>query len=232
VGELEVDALEGGEARRVEVFDHLHDGGDVKAGEAGITVVQRALEEPHALPLPGRQAVEPQAIVGDLQGAVRHVHPDNLLEARVLQQRAEQAPLAAAEIDDALRAALLQDRDHGPETQFVQADLLLDDRLLRRVCLRLGVRVGGFLLHQTRQRLVRQAPGSQLHCEVGRRAPFGEPLIKPMSMRGDRVPERLEQSPQELLAAAARQDGDPGDERKSGHRELGRSRLLPARALR
>lgn len=52
---FEKDALESGEARRVEMFDYFDDGGGIVAGEASVLVHQRALKKLDAFALARRQ---------------------------------------------------------------------------------------------------------------------------------------------------------------------------------
>jgi hypothetical protein len=99
--------LYGGQARRVEVLDHLHYRRRVVAGQALVAVGQRPVQQADALLLGGRQAVEPQPVARRLQGAIRDIHADDLLEGAVAQQRLQEAALAAAQVKHTPRAGLL-----------------------------------------------------------------------------------------------------------------------------
>ena len=77
---------------------------------------------------------------------------------RLLEQRAQQLALAAAEVEHARRAGRAQRRDHGAEPLLVQAQRLLDRLLLGRALL--GLVVGRRLLvgEQPVERRARERP--------------------------------------------------------------------------
>ena len=108
--ELEHDALERGEARRIEVLDHLDRARRVEAGEA-------ARRDRSASPGTARSAragvsgirSRLQAVARDLERARRDVDADDLRRTLLRAQESRQQPaLAAAEIDHRARARTLR----------------------------------------------------------------------------------------------------------------------------
>ena len=84
------------------------------------------MEEPDAFTLLGREAVEFETRLGQIERATRDVHPDDLGELAIGEQPAEQFALAAAKIEYPGGARGLQHIEHGIEAAFVKADRALD----------------------------------------------------------------------------------------------------------
>src|SRR5262249_36651308 len=138
--ELEQRALEGREARLVQVLDDLDDRGSVEAVETLVPVEQRAVDEPDALALLVREPAansEAQLLLRDLQRAQGHIHSDDLRELLLPEERLEQLAFSATQVEHALGARFPQRGDHGVAALLVEAerpfelDLRLEpDRLL------------------------------------------------------------------------------------------------------
>ena len=133
--------LERVEAEGIEVFDNLDQRCRVVTLEAPVTVDQRALEETDAAPLVQRQAVELQPARRDLENPLRDVDADNLFEAPVVDEEAQEPTFTAAEVEDPACPKLLQRGEDSRKALSVQADPLLDPFLLLRVpnLVRVGV---------------------------------------------------------------------------------------------
>src|SRR2546425_1018016 len=65
---LEHGALEGSEARGIEMLDHLDDRGRIVSLETAVTIGQRSMEQSDSLPLSLRHPIPIQTPPGDLQG--------------------------------------------------------------------------------------------------------------------------------------------------------------------
>ncbi len=278
--ELEHGSLERREPRRFQVLDHLDDRSGLVAGEPPVSIHEGTLEELDALPLLLGHLLEPEPIAGDLQGSMRHVDADDLVEGLLLEERSNELALAAAEVQDPLGAALFESGDHRSDALLVQADPLLDLRLF------LGVRGLEFVgcrqlvSHQPFERIASQAalvlqvaprdglalgmrrqpslaPANQLvdfvvanpvvlvvvqngnkhvemreqiaeplgardrYGEIAARAPVAVLLIEGVLLGAHLVAERLEEPPQECLAAAAGKNREASLERKLAARQLG-----------
>jgi hypothetical protein len=137
------------------VLDHLDDGRRAESCESTVPVRQRGLEEPHALALPRRQAVEPKACLGDLQSPVGDVDTDDLLEGGILEQRRDQLAAPAADVEDAPRAGCPEHRYDGAESLLVQAHWLLDRFLLGLALLPVPVGVDVLVCEKAGERLAR-----------------------------------------------------------------------------
>ena len=105
--EFEDDALEGGESRRIEVFDDLDDGGGVKAVETLIPIGQRTLNQLDATALTLRQLIKPEAFLRDLKGSPGDIHSEDGFELLLGQKKPEQLAFATAEIEHPLRPGRL-----------------------------------------------------------------------------------------------------------------------------
>lgn len=99
-GTAEDAALESGQPRRVDVFDHLHQHDRVEAGQPVVAVGQRRLKDPEPGPLPLAHAVEPEEARGPLERSHRHVDGDDLVDGAVREQLGDQSALTAAEVAD------------------------------------------------------------------------------------------------------------------------------------
>ena len=119
------------------MLDDFHDGGGIVALQTLVAVDQRALDERDALALGRRQAIQAQLVLRELQRPVGHVHAQNVGELPVLQEQCQQAALAAAQVQDALRAAAFQGGQDRAQALLVQADLALN-RLFFAVVPRFG----------------------------------------------------------------------------------------------
>ena len=150
-GELEQHALEGGEARRIEMLDHLHHGRGVEAGQALVAVGQRAVEQRDALPL--LAAGGPGAAARARVSSARYETSSPTISRRTAcssSSATQQLALAAAEVEHAPRAALLaaprpprrgaaRCRLHRPlDRLFLACVLLLGRRPGRRLRRRSG----------------------------------------------------------------------------------------------
>ena len=143
-GELEEHALEGGEPRRVEVLDHLDDGGRVEAGEARVAVDQRAVEQLDAARAArsGRRSRCSRSLGASRARGARRPCPTISVELPVREQRREQLALAAAEVEHALRArCACSAASDGAEPLLVEADAALSSAS-SSAAVRLGLLVG------------------------------------------------------------------------------------------
>ncbi len=178
--ELEEDALEGRQPRRIDMLDHLHGAGGVVPGEALVPVGEGALEQLQALPPPGREALEAEALPGDLEGPVGDVHAGEAVALPLLEQGLEELALAAAEIDDAARPRLPERLPDRGEALLVQAHGALETLLLLFV-LRLGIRLRVLLGHEPGERLLGQI-ALMLEVAAGDLLPLrvrGQPAFPP-----------------------------------------------------
>ena len=98
--ELKNNALEGVQARRIQVFDDLDDSGGVKACDTAVAVKEAAVEERYPCTLPRRHRRKVEAIRRTFERAMRHVEADDALEGGLLQQSAKEPALAAAQVHD------------------------------------------------------------------------------------------------------------------------------------
>jgi hypothetical protein len=132
---LEHDPLQGPEPRRLHVLDDLDQRGGVVAGEALVSVGERALKQPEALPLLRRHLVGVQTRLGDREYAGRDIDAHHARERLVAQQAPEQLALSTPEVDDGARSGLAQAAGDSLETQVVQAQFLLAGLLDQRTVL-------------------------------------------------------------------------------------------------
>ena len=88
------------------------------------------MQQRDALSLHRRHAVELQPVGGDLQCAVRHIHPDDPGELSLAEQESQQPALPAAKVQHGGRAAGAQRAEHRSETLLVQAERTLERPLL------------------------------------------------------------------------------------------------------
>src|SRR5205809_4644075 len=103
--EMEDDPLEGSKSGRIEVLDNLHDGGGVISLKSLISIHQRALDELDSPGLPLRKSPQIQPLLGDVQRSHRDIHADDLLESWIGEQRLEESPFAATQVEYAARSA-------------------------------------------------------------------------------------------------------------------------------
>ena len=220
------DTLARGQLRRVHVLDHLHQRGGVVAGQARVAVRQRAVQHPP--PAAGRKRLPRHGQVGQ-----HDLHPDDLLEPRLLQQPAEEGAGAASQVQHAPCTALperSQDRvvaevvEPPPGSAREQVSL---DHVAR------GMRLQPLPSLVPRRRGAGQALGTQAGVEEGKEdaqvrkdvarplaagkrhdpvaAPAGERLGR-VERNGDgfhRVPQRFEQAADDGFARGAPERGDP-----------------------
>ena len=269
----EQNALEAPKSRLVEVFDHLDDGRRIEPGEPLVTVGERRLEELDPLALSWCEPLEPQPALRNLEGGVGDVDADDLQERRLLQQRAQQLAIAAAEVEHPCRAARAQRGNDGAVPLLVQAHRLLDRLLFGRALLDVVVNRHVFVDEQLLERRARERPlvfqitihdqlaigmvrqptlaareqlrdlvvadpivllrvehrdqhiqvrqqltqphlTAQMDGVVATRPPLRKLLVERMLHCIQRVAERLEQPPRDLLTACDRQHRKPRLERQ------------------
>ena len=102
---MEDDPLEGSESGRIEVLDNLHDRGGVISLKSLISIHQRPLEEVDSPGLPLRKPLQIQPLPGDVQRSDRDIHADDLLELGICEQRLEECPFAATQVEHTARSA-------------------------------------------------------------------------------------------------------------------------------
>ena len=151
-GELEQHPLEGGEPRRVEMLDDLDHGRGVEARQPLVAVGQGALEQLDALALLRRELLQAQAVGGQFQRCVDTSTPAISANCRSAR-RAEELPLAAAEVEHPLRADAFSAARTVPRRCSFRLMPLLEGLLFPTVGLGLLVRVELVLVR-------RAAPGS------------------------------------------------------------------------
>src|SRR5688572_15250221 len=98
----EDDLLERCETVHGQVLNHLDRARCVVARETRVSIGQRALEELDALPLSLRHALEIEPLAGTFERSQRDVHPDDLADAPLREERAEQLALATTEVHHTL----------------------------------------------------------------------------------------------------------------------------------
>src|SRR5687767_3421853 len=103
---------------------------------------------------------------------MRDIDPDDLLEALLLKEQAQEVAFAAAKIQNAPGAALPEGCDHRAHALFVEAERLLQLGLLVRLRAIERLRVRQLLRHEALQRLSREAP-LVLQVPMGNRLPLG-----------------------------------------------------------
>ncbi len=111
-GALEQNTLEGSQAWRIQVFNHLHHGGGIEIGQPLVAVDERAVQQAQAFLLGGRETVVMQTVSRDFECAMRYVHANDFCKLLFLQQRLQQPPFAAPQIQNASRAGALHHGQH------------------------------------------------------------------------------------------------------------------------
>ena len=145
------------EAFGLDVLDHLNKGGSIEAAQAGVAINKCALEQLDPGSRPFGLAL--QAAIGARQRDARYLDADDPGELFVFDEPADQFAFAAAQIENAGGAQLLQRLSHRVEAAVVQAWGLFDDFFGR--ILALGVEDGfGFSV------LVLREPGKGLAHEA------------------------------------------------------------------
>ena len=84
------------------MLDDFDQGRRVEAGEAVVSVEQRALNEVDTDALARGHLVEVQALGGVSQGLVRYVHTEDVLDFKLAQKQPQQFAFAAAQVEHAL----------------------------------------------------------------------------------------------------------------------------------
>ena len=116
--------------RLVEMLDDFHDGCRVESAQSAIAVHQRTMQQTDPFALLRREPIEREARLGQIEYPARHIHADDLRELVIAEEPAQELSLAASQIEHARGAGILQRGEHGVEATLVEADRLLDRRLL------------------------------------------------------------------------------------------------------
>ena len=87
-----------------------------------------------------------QSLRRPLQNLMRDIEPHDAREGLLLEQGAQESPLAAPQVEHAACADILQSGDHGSHALVGKADLLLDAILLAGVDLGLAIGIRTFVL--------------------------------------------------------------------------------------
>ena len=95
--------LEQVEPRRLDVLDHLDERDGVEAGQPGVAVNERCLQQADAVPVCGLHLPQPEPPACELERPGRHVGADGLPVPRLAQQVLQEAALAASEVHGRLR---------------------------------------------------------------------------------------------------------------------------------
>src|SRR5260221_1818554 len=126
----------------------------VKAGEPGVSIDQRPMNEVYPPPLHGCEPLEPQAFCCELQSPVRDVHSDDFIELALLHQEPQQSALTATEVKNPFCATALGCFGDSRESLFIQGEGLLE-RILFGVPnrgSRYAISLRGFLRQQAANR--------------------------------------------------------------------------------
>jgi hypothetical protein len=123
---FEKHALKSGQARGIKMLDNFDNGRGIVAGKTRVAIHERTLEQFDAFSFPGRKHFESKPIGRFFENPRRHINPNDFREGRISEERSEQAPLSATEVEDALRTRLAQHRQDRTEALLIQADAFFE----------------------------------------------------------------------------------------------------------